>query len=98
MQVAFTVASFSSIGGNHIQGEDRHKPDFIAPNGGNTTVELGGLDVDLDLPEGKDNFYNFFGTSASAPHAAGVAALLLEARSKFYNGANIHACRDEAGT
>ena len=82
----FTVASFSSIGGNPIQGEDRHKPDFIAPNGGNTTVELGGLDVDLDLPAGKDNFYNFFGTSASAPHAAGVAALLMEARSKFYNG------------
>src|SRR5688572_731704 len=60
---AFTVASFSSIGGKLIRGEDRRKPDFVAPNGGNTTVELGRLNVDLDLPAGKDDFYNFFGTS-----------------------------------
>ena len=33
-----------------------------------------------------DGFFNFFGTSASAPHAAGVAALLMEARKKYYNG------------
>jgi hypothetical protein len=82
----FTVATFSSTGGTSINGENRNKPDFIAPNGVNTTVQLGGLDVDLDLPAGQDGFYNFFGTSAAAPHAAAVAALLQEARSKYYLG------------
>ncbi|MDH5380305.1 MAG: S8 family serine peptidase, partial [Cyclobacteriaceae bacterium] len=83
----FTVASFSSRGGVLINGENRSKPDFIAPNGVNTTVEMG-VDVDYDLPNPKDGdgFSNFFGTSASAPHAAAVAALLMEGRSKYYFG------------
>ena len=86
----FSVASFSSIGGNNINGEDRRKPDIVAPNGVNTTVQLGGLDVDLDVvPQGKDGFYNFFGTSAAAPHAAGLAALLQHTRAKFYNGSKL---------
>ncbi len=72
-----TIASFSSWGGLEVDGNDRRKPDFIAPNGVNTTVDLKGFDIDGDL------FPNFFGTSASAPHAAGAAALLLQARTKF---------------
>ena len=55
------------------------KPDIVAPNGVNTTVDFGGVNID------NDPFPNFFGTSAAAPHAAAVAALLNEARKRFFN-------------
>ncbi len=74
-----TIASFSSIGGTPVNGVVRNKPDFTGPNGVNTTVYLGGVNID------NDPFPNFFGTSAAAPHLAAVAALVMEARQKFYN-------------
>lgn len=74
-----TIASFSSRGGTLIDGVDRQKPEITAPNGVYTTVDLGGFSFEGDL------FPRFYGTSAAAPHAAGVAAFLFEARSKFYN-------------
>lgn len=73
-----TIASFSSYGGTSINGINRNKPDLVAPNGVNTSVDLGGPNFDGDA------FPNFFGTSASAPHVAALAALLLEAKEKFY--------------
>jgi len=73
-----TVASFSSRGGTPVNGADRSKPEITAPNGVNTNVDLGGFDIDGDA------FPNFFGTSAAAPHAAGVAALIRHARQKYY--------------
>jgi subtilisin family serine protease len=42
----------------------------VAPDGGNTTFFSG------DISQDGDAFPNFFGTSASASHAAGAAALL----------------------
>jgi hypothetical protein len=76
--VPFTVASFSSRGGTTTNGELRAKPDFTAPNGVNTTVDLGSPDFE------SDKFPNFFGTSAAAPHAAAIAALIKQARVKYY--------------
>ncbi len=80
-----TVASFSSRGGTPVNGVYRNKPEFCAPNGVNTTVDFGGGPAsNIDANEG-DPFPNFFGTSCAAPHAAAVAALLLEGKSKFDN-------------
>ncbi|MGK2863138.1 MAG: S8 family serine peptidase, partial [Chitinophagaceae bacterium] len=76
------VASFSSRGGTptRVGGTftTRNKPELIAPNGVNTTVNLGGAVFD----DG-DLYPNFFGTSASAPHAAAVAGLLIQGQKKF---------------
>jgi len=77
------VASFSSRGGtqivaNNITLPPRNKPELIAPNGVNTSVNLGGPQFN----DG-DTYPNFFGTSAAAPHAAAVAALLIQARKKY---------------
>ncbi|MGH7799640.1 MAG: S8 family serine peptidase [Thermodesulfobacteriota bacterium] len=48
--------------------DGRIKPELVAPDGGSTSVP---------------GFMPFFGTSAAAPHAAGVAALLLEAEQNL---------------
>ncbi|MCG6937107.1 MAG: S8 family serine peptidase [Gammaproteobacteria bacterium] len=72
------LESFSSRGGTPILFDTagnpvnilRQKPDIVAPDGGDTTFF--GFDYE------SNGFPNFFGTSAAAPHAAGVAALLAD--------------------
>ncbi len=76
--------SFTSLGGLPILFDEdgnryetplvRNKPEFTAPDGTNTTFFGGDL-------EG-NGFFNFFGTSAAAPHAAALGALVLQARSE----------------
>lgn len=53
--------------------EIRQKPDLAAMDGANTTFFTQDSLVD------DDTFPNFFGTSAAAPHAAAIAALVLDA-------------------
>jgi subtilisin family serine protease len=77
------LEDFSSAGGTPIlfdekgdrlsQPERRPQPSFVAPNNTNTTF-FGG-----DILKDADSFPNFAGTSAAAPHAAAVAALMLQA-------------------
>jgi hypothetical protein len=77
---------YSSTGGTPILFDTtgyptsifRRKPEISAPDGTNTTFF--GNDI-ADPGDGSDfdAFPNLFGTSAAAPHAAGVAALMLEA-------------------
>src|SRR6056297_1863579 len=73
------LESFSSAGPTPILFDtagnpvsiSRQKPEITCVDGTNTTFF--GSDVE------PDGFPNFFGTSAAAPHAAAVAALMLEA-------------------
>ncbi len=85
------LEAFSSAGGTPIlfdtagapiATEVRLRPQIVAPDGTNTTFF--GMDIP-DPGDGSDadTFPNFFSTSAAAPHAAGVAALMRDAFFKL---------------
>ena len=96
------VESFSARGGDVPIVYDAHgqalpgapvtrfKPDFTAPDGVNTAS------FGIDSPDDDDSFQNFFGTSAAAPHAAAVAALLREAHPTLAPAALLEALRATA--
>ncbi len=58
--------------------EVRQKPEAVGPDGGNTTFFGADIAAGAGVEGEPDGFGNFFGTSASAPHIAAVAALILE--------------------
>lgn len=61
---------FFNTGGSAVSPFTRLKPEIVSPDGGDNTF----FGIDFD----ENGFFNFFGTSAAAPHAVGIAALLLE--------------------
>ncbi|MEA1786040.1 S8 family serine peptidase [Arenibacter sp. GZD96] len=71
--------AFSSYGGS-LANNTVLEIDFAAPDGGNTNVASVGQDIAAD----DDNFPNFFGTSAAAPHAAAAYALMMSALPSWY--------------
>ncbi|HET6765743.1 MAG TPA: S8 family serine peptidase [Chitinophagaceae bacterium] len=74
----------SSVGGTIVNDEStpRLQPSLTGPDGVTTTVRLG-----PDYPV-VDNYSNFYGTSAAAPHVAAGVALILQGLNKF-KGQNI---------
>jgi subtilisin family serine protease len=90
------VESYSSLGGAPILFDSsgnrlatpivRQKPNFVGPDGVNNTFlgfQLQSGDVVTSIPQCQTNLNlpSFFGTSAATPHAAGIAALMLQANS-----------------
>jgi hypothetical protein len=90
------LESYSSQGGAPILFDasgtrlataiQRQKPNFVGPDGGNNTF-LGFKDTgdQSAVAQCANNagYPNFFGTSAAAPHAAAVAALMMQADSNL---------------
>jgi hypothetical protein len=66
--------------GNRLQHPQvRVKPGITAPDGGNTSFFYSLFTFAVPGSTEPDQFPNFFGTSAAAPHAAAVAALMMDA-------------------
>ena len=88
----FLLEPFSSSGGDPILFDNtgtalatpvtRQKPQIVSPDGVNTTFfafQAGEIDSTTPGCSNGADSWNFFGTSAAAPHAAGIAALMMQA-------------------
>jgi hypothetical protein len=92
---------FNSAGTRLATPMLRQKPDFIGPDGGNDTF------LGFKLPSSEtvsspaacvnnSNYPNFLGTSAATPHAAGIAALMMQANPAVTPAQTFQALRNSA--
>lgn len=83
---------FSSAGGTPILFNDQGdrlpgpiiglKPGVTGADGGNTTFAFSPIRFAIPGSTEPDQYPNFFGTSAAAPHVAAIAALMLDHRAR----------------
>jgi subtilisin family serine protease len=94
-----TPILFDAAGNRLTTATTRQKPDFVAPDAGNDTF-LGFKDTGdqstVAQCANNTSYPNFLGTSAAAPHAAAVAALLMQANSALTAAQIIGAMRSTA--
>ncbi len=82
------LETFSSAGGSPVfftpagnrlaQPQIRQKPEVVGPDGGNTSFFYSIYTPTVPGSTEPDQYPNFFGTSASAPHVAALAALMID--------------------
>jgi len=77
-----TIASFSSTGGTPVNDIIRNKPEFTAPNGVNTTVYLGGQNIDGDA------FPNFLWNFLRCPACSRCCRFINGRKEKIYQPNN----------
>jgi len=73
---------FNTAGNRLATPQTRQKPQVTGPDGGNTSFFYSIYTATVPGSTEPDRFPNFFGTSASAPHVAAVAALMMDKQAR----------------
>jgi hypothetical protein len=77
------VPIFFNTAGNRLgTPQIRQKPQVTGPDGGNSSFFYSVYTATVPGSTEPDKYPNFFGTSASAPHVAAVAALMIDKQAR----------------